>query len=351
MLMTKDSSGKMIVEEATKKHEVTQDKESSDTEKQTSESGDSCHIQSFPAMLMKILELEEYADIITWLPDGKSMKILKPRKFTSLILPKHFTEAKYSSFKRKMHRWGFEHSRGQNGGEPTRFGSEETFQHENFQRDRWDLLQKITCQKHIRVRQRARSLSSASGSDIKEEVKADSPRSSSLVNGKKGQDPTRTIISKQNELLDPVLPTSASIQQHTQAPKMMANSLYSSPGGQLPPNSFNGNHYHRGSPSTMNGMARFQSQQMSYGMPVLPPSAPCSAAAGGLMDRIPVGGVYGSGTNMDMLIARRQAQERAYMAASSREQVWGNMYLDGNNSNAPPPPHPPPPNGGYPPFY
>mmetsp|Transcript_6566 Transcript_6566/g.7238 ORF Transcript_6566/g.7238 Transcript_6566/m.7238 type:complete len:99 (-) Transcript_6566:358-654(-) len=98
-------------------------------------------------------------------------------------------------------------------------------------------------------------------------------------------------------------------------------------------------------------MARFPpSQQMPIGMPGIPPPVPEPA---GVMDRLPPGGVYGSAMSMDMLIGRRQMQERAYMAASSREQTRGKMYYDrGDGTALPTPPLPPPPPGGsYPPFY
>jgi len=88
---------------------------------------------------MKVLSQKEYSDIITWLPDGKSFTIVRPKAFVAEILPSHFKQAKYSSFTRKLHRWGFQrHLRGEEAG---------AFFHKLFQRGRLDLVEKMTCYK------------------------------------------------------------------------------------------------------------------------------------------------------------------------------------------------------------
>ena len=73
------------------------------------------------------------------MPSGKSFNILKPKAFTSEILPDFFKSAKYSSFTRKLHRWGF--TRLYKGDEAG------AFYHKDFQRDRLDLVEKMTCLK------------------------------------------------------------------------------------------------------------------------------------------------------------------------------------------------------------
>ena len=57
---------------------------------------------------MQVLSNEEYSEIIAWLPHGKSFSILKTKAFAKDILPKHFKQAKYASFTRKLRRWGFQ---------------------------------------------------------------------------------------------------------------------------------------------------------------------------------------------------------------------------------------------------
>jgi len=98
----------------------------------------------FPYKLMFVITRKEYADMITWLPDGKTFRILLPSVFTTKVLPVHFKQAKYSSFKRKLHRWGFDRQRPECSEESNAsswFGSNEVFCHENFQKNRFDLLE------------------------------------------------------------------------------------------------------------------------------------------------------------------------------------------------------------------
>lgn len=93
----------------------------------------------FPLKLMKVITTKEYSEIIAWVQDGKSFMIIKPKAFVNEILPKHFKQAKFSSFTRKLHRWGFQrHLRGPATG---------AFFHKMFQRDRLDLCEQMTCQK------------------------------------------------------------------------------------------------------------------------------------------------------------------------------------------------------------
>mmetsp|Transcript_26295 Transcript_26295/g.73446 ORF Transcript_26295/g.73446 Transcript_26295/m.73446 type:complete len:428 (+) Transcript_26295:807-2090(+) len=88
---------------------------------------------------MKVLSNPNFKHIITWMPSGRSFTILKPKDFVAEILPEHFKSAKYSSFTRKLHRWGFmRHYRGEEAG---------AFYHKDFQKDNLDLVEKMTCHK------------------------------------------------------------------------------------------------------------------------------------------------------------------------------------------------------------
>lgn len=94
---------------------------------------------SFVLKLMKVLSNKKYENVIKWMPSGKSFSIVDPKAFTAEVLPEHFKSAKYSSFTRKLHRWGFvRHYRGEEAG---------AFFHKSFQRDRLDLVEKMSCQK------------------------------------------------------------------------------------------------------------------------------------------------------------------------------------------------------------
>lgn len=88
---------------------------------------------------MKVLSTPEFSEIIAWTPSGKAFNILQPKAFVASILPDHFKSAKYSSFTRKLHRWGFmRHYRGPEAG---------AFFHKHFRRGRMDLVEKMSCYK------------------------------------------------------------------------------------------------------------------------------------------------------------------------------------------------------------
>lgn len=83
--------------------------------------------------------MKEFSEIISWTPSGKSFHILNSKRFVAEILPHYFKSAKYSSFTRKLHRWGFvRHYRGKEAG---------AFYHKYFQKDASDLVEKMTCYK------------------------------------------------------------------------------------------------------------------------------------------------------------------------------------------------------------
>jgi HSF-type DNA-binding len=87
--------------------------------------------------LMKVLSNPNFSHIVEWLPSGNSFVIHKPKAFATDLLPTHFKSAKYSSFTRKLHRWGFvRHFQGGEAG---------AFFHDNFQKGRLDLAEAMTC--------------------------------------------------------------------------------------------------------------------------------------------------------------------------------------------------------------
>lgn len=104
----------------------------------------------FPLKLMKVLSNKEFEHIVTWMPSGKSFSIVDSKAFVAEILPDHFKSAKYASFTRKLHRWGFmRHYRGEEAG---------AFYHHLFQKDRLDLVEQMTCHKEQLASQNARKM-------------------------------------------------------------------------------------------------------------------------------------------------------------------------------------------------
>jgi hypothetical protein len=88
------------------------------------------------------MNLMEFADqqnkeecCVAWLPDGKSFIIRNPDEFTRQLVPKYFKSTKFSSFTRKLYRWGFRQvNRGIGPDDPIIFGNE------HFQRDSAEVM-------------------------------------------------------------------------------------------------------------------------------------------------------------------------------------------------------------------
>lgn len=94
---------------------------------------------SFPSKLFNILEQAEtegFADLISFLPDGKAFMIHKPDEFSTEILPKYFKTRRLSSFQKQLSLYGFKR---------LRHGADVVgaFHHEFFQRDDKKLVAKI----------------------------------------------------------------------------------------------------------------------------------------------------------------------------------------------------------------
>ena len=61
----------------------------------------------FFLQLHEILSKEEHQSIMSWLPHGKGFFIHKKKALAEKVLPYYFKESKFTSFTRKLNRWGF----------------------------------------------------------------------------------------------------------------------------------------------------------------------------------------------------------------------------------------------------
>ena len=88
---------------------------------------------------MEILDNDNYADIIAWLPHGRGFVIFRKKAFELKILPKHFhKQSKFSSFTRKLNRWSYVRvTRGPETG---------SYYNDFFQRDGHRLCMQMSCQ-------------------------------------------------------------------------------------------------------------------------------------------------------------------------------------------------------------
>jgi hypothetical protein len=62
---------------------------------------------TFPVKLRMILSNPEFQDIISWLPHGRSWRILQQKAFEERVIPLYFRHGRYSSFARQVNGWGF----------------------------------------------------------------------------------------------------------------------------------------------------------------------------------------------------------------------------------------------------
>lgn len=56
----------------------------------------------FPVKLHRILSNPAYSDLISWLPHGRSWRVLKPKAFEEEIAPRYFRHTKFASFMRQV---------------------------------------------------------------------------------------------------------------------------------------------------------------------------------------------------------------------------------------------------------
>ena len=62
---------------------------------------------NFPMKLHSILSHPEFRDMISWMPHGRSWRVLKPKAFEERVIPLYFRHGQYSSFARQVNGWGF----------------------------------------------------------------------------------------------------------------------------------------------------------------------------------------------------------------------------------------------------
>lgn len=74
--------------------------------------------------LHRMITNESHTGAIDWLPDGDGFVVTLKNSFSSDILPLYFGQAKYTSFTRRLKRWGF-----------TRVSNSGAYYHEKFRRD------------------------------------------------------------------------------------------------------------------------------------------------------------------------------------------------------------------------
>ena len=102
----------------------------------------------FPDILHEVLSCtdEEVTDAIAWLPHGRAFSIKNPQNLEAKLMPRFFGKGKYSSFIRRLNRWGFRLVADKSGPDSG------AFRHELFLRDQPGLARDMSCQKVGSVR-------------------------------------------------------------------------------------------------------------------------------------------------------------------------------------------------------
>lgn len=101
--------------------------------------------ETFPQKLHSVLNNSSLSDVISWLPHGRSFVIIRPDVFSEKVMPIHLPpcdargSTKYSSFTRKLNRWGFRQA--------TRGSDTGAFHHPLFQRDDPYMCVGMVCQR------------------------------------------------------------------------------------------------------------------------------------------------------------------------------------------------------------
>mmetsp|Transcript_33936 Transcript_33936/g.81204 ORF Transcript_33936/g.81204 Transcript_33936/m.81204 type:complete len:415 (+) Transcript_33936:307-1551(+) len=63
--------------------------------------------KNFPAKVHRMLSDDCNNDVITWMPHGRSFKVLNREELVSRVIPNYFVCGKYESFTRQLNGWGF----------------------------------------------------------------------------------------------------------------------------------------------------------------------------------------------------------------------------------------------------
>ena len=93
--------------------------------------------QTFPEVLMTVLEDTTNADVITFLPDGKFFA-LRRKEFSETTMMNYFSATSFSEFLEKIHSWGFHRI---DRGDPC--SGIEIFRHAMFAKGDWERCSRI----------------------------------------------------------------------------------------------------------------------------------------------------------------------------------------------------------------
>ena len=77
-----------------------------DGERPSAPASEAGHRHTFPRKLYDLLE-NAPVDMVAWLADGNSFRVVDESAFCERVLPKHFSHSKMASFHRQLNIYGF----------------------------------------------------------------------------------------------------------------------------------------------------------------------------------------------------------------------------------------------------
>jgi len=133
---------------------------------------------SFPVKLHWILSNPEFESIISWLPHGRSWRVLQPEVFTKEVIPLYFRHTRFPSFMRQVNGWNFRRVSEGSG--------ENSYCHELFRKDA-----PLLCLRMRRINQPTKATDSQT-CNLRESLKSESKVKLSLSPNSSKSDPLPT---------------------------------------------------------------------------------------------------------------------------------------------------------------
>jgi len=319
------------------------------------------HKQTFAQKLMHILSLRECHNAIRWMPNGCAFCIVDSKALLDSVLPKYFKEAKYTSFTRKLNRWGFKHFTLPTASDPSADKEMSIYTHEKFLRDNPNLCQQMDGGHRRRNSQKESSedevshagLESSQGPNVASGIHQDNMAQQLQQQNAMMQQMQQ--LQQQNMLMQQLQQQQLQQQQHqqmgqnqaNQAPTFDMSALNSMGGNGGVPNlnsmmgSFNNNASSMGNQGNMNSLMDGQStmggaamgmRRTSLGfMPYIPASnrRDSGFSIGGLsmISKDGVGNTFNGGAGLGGIESSHQSLEKFHKMSPSHNQ-------GGDTSNA-----------------
>jgi HSF-type DNA-binding len=185
-----------------------------------------------PHQLMEILDDPRNAELIAWLPHGRAFVIYRKREFAADVLPKYFQKfAKYSSFTRKLNRWGFVRvTRGPETG---------AYYHPLFRQNEGRLVLQMTC--HSSISQNNNNAASSSKRANADSVGGSTAEASEPPSASMMMYPNNVNSSYGYASYNYLHPNAFAPMDHP-SQQSYGPYGYDPPGGMLPPNAAGGPH-------------------------------------------------------------------------------------------------------------